>query len=124
MAQFPRLYSQIAALGQKVLGGLQRHPEMFPSCDSEAISQALEDFYQACSDLNTADAQVKAAANTKKDTLGRLSQIIKNQVRRAQADTSSSPAGESLYGPETKLHRCRRKQKRLAACRRYIRYKP
>lgn len=98
MSQYPRSQSEIAALVEHMMAGFTEHPEYFPHADKISLQQAYDEFMQASTTLNGAEAAVKLAASNKLEKQRQLEAAMKNNIRHATADCSANPTRLSYIG--------------------------
>ena len=98
MPTFPRREPDAVALADAMIAGFQQNPSVFPHADVPGL-QALRTAYQTAKNAQL-DAEAKAVLVTegKDQALTTLEDLMKNQLRQSEVDTSDDPAKLALIG--------------------------
>ena len=98
MANFPKREADAVALADAMIAGFQQNPSVFPHADMPGL-QALRTAYQTTKNAQL-DAEAKALLVTegKDQALTTLEDLMKNQIRQSEVDTSDDPAKLALIG--------------------------
>ncbi len=104
MCQLPRTQPDSVALANNMIAGFTEHPDTFPLADTPQLQASLDSFYQARESFTNAKSIYKQAGQKQRRAFEELKDVIANQIKVAQVDTSDNPVklGFIGYGPRRK----------------------
>jgi len=98
MGVFPKKESEIVELAEKMIAGFMANPDDFPSGEPEIIEGRLTAYKQMRDSATQAQSGAKNAVMTKDEELDKLIELMKNSLKKAEADVSSDPEKLSEIG--------------------------
>ena len=91
MSQFPLKENDVAALADQMVAGLTAHAADFPSVAVADLTTALAAYRSSKQTQENARGQAQIATVTKDDKLETLVELMKNDLKVSEVDTSSDP---------------------------------
>nr|VFJ95215.1 MAG: Fibronectin type III domain-containing protein [Candidatus Kentron sp. H]VFJ95856.1 MAG: Fibronectin type III domain-containing protein [Candidatus Kentron sp. H]VFK02047.1 MAG: Fibronectin type III domain-containing protein [Candidatus Kentron sp. H] len=100
MAAFPTKESDILALGEKIVAGLEDNTDVYPAppITTEALAGKLEDYLATRNAEQAAMAALEAAVNEKKTALRVFGEAMKTELRYAENTVNFDDAKLKLLG--------------------------
>lgn len=100
MASFPRTESEVIALAQTIIAGLEANPTVFPTppFDSTTLTSRVNMYNSAQTSVVAAQAQAAQAVATKTSAYDDLSNVMKAVLRYAETATDYDDAKLKLLG--------------------------
>jgi len=98
MPSFPQSEAEIVALAPNMVGGYTAHGTDFPGVVVADLSTALTDYLAARTAQEEARGLAKIATEAKNEKMEALIQLMKDDLKVSQADTSSDPEKLALIG--------------------------
>lgn len=98
MPRFPRRQAEVIALADAMIAGYTANPADFPNADLPAL-QAARGAYQTGRDAQTeAMGQAQLKTDVKDEKLDDLEDVMKNQLKQSDVDTTADPEKLGLIG--------------------------
>ena len=91
MPVFPRTESEVIALAEAMVAGYTAHAADFPSVTVATLSTALTTFQTNRQAQINARSQAQLATETKEDKLETLMELMKNDLKKSEVDTTADP---------------------------------
>jgi hypothetical protein len=95
MPKFPNREAEVVALAETMVAGLTAHPADFPSVDVADLTTALNTYKSQRQTQENARGQAQIATVTKDEKLNDLEELMKNDLKLSEVDTTDDP--EKLY---------------------------
>lgn len=98
MPTFPKREADAVALANAMIAGFQQNPTVFPHADVPGM-QALRTAYDTKkSEQLDAEAKAQLITEAKDQALAALEDLMKNQLRQSEVDTSDDPVKLAMIG--------------------------
>ena len=103
MPKFPNREPDVVALAEAMVAGYTAHAADFPSVTVATLTTALNNYKTQRTTKENAESQAQIATVTKDEKLDLLTELMKNDLKMSEVDTTADP--EKLYeigwGPRT-----------------------
>ena len=95
MPTFPKREPDVVALAEAMVAGYTAHPTDFPSVTVATLTTALTNYKNQRTTKENAESQAQIATVTKDEKLDTLVEMMKNDLKVSEVDTTADP--EKLY---------------------------
>lgn len=95
MPQFPSTEAEVVALADQMVAGFTAHAADFPSVTVASLTTALNNYKSQKTTQDNAKGQAQIATVTKDEKLDVLVELMKNDLKVSEVDTTGDP--EKLY---------------------------